>query len=45
MIQIFGCEQRARRRGNVLRIVTGPAADTDMLAVERVSGLRVIKAF
>lgn len=44
-IQVLCPEQSARRRRDMLGYVAGAAADADVLAVERISGLRVIEAF
>ena len=44
MIQILGGELGPRLRWNVLRCVAGAAGYADVLAVERISGLRVVEA-
>ena len=43
-IEIFTGEQRAGRRRNVLRGVTGTAADVGVFAIEAIAGLGVIEA-
>lgn len=45
MIQILGRQQRTRRRGDMLRVVTGAAGDPDVFTVQHISRLRVIKPF
>lgn len=43
VIQIFGAEQRARRRGDMLRRVASAALYSCVLAIKRVAGLCVIE--